>query len=325
MKRTVAIDIGTYSVKLVELENRKGQIGLARCGKTLIIKDDVKTAIKDLISLTKLHARHIIVSLSGPSVIVRYVDMPPMNKEELLSAIRFDAEKYIPFDINDAVVDCALLNKNASGITSVLVVAARKNRVIALVELFKEVGVIVDNVTSDSVALINAFQRIGLEKGAKHSYAVLNIGAVFSNLNIFLGENPRFTRDIIWGGIDLTTRIKDAKGISLEEAELIKSKPGDEAENLNLIIMPFLEKFASEVQMSFDYFEAQFGKQIERLYISGGSAYLFSIVDFLKDNLSMDVRLWNPFEGINTSEFTSDLEIKNTPAQFAVAVGLALK
>ncbi len=77
--------------------------------------------------------------------------------------------------------------------------------------------------------------------------------------------------------------------------------------------------------MSFDYFETQFGKNIERLYISGGTAYLFNMLDFLKNSLEVEVILWNPFEGIKIIDESVDNEFKNFPGKFAVATGLALR
>ena len=91
------------------------------------------------------------------------------------------------------------------------------------------------------------------------------------------------------------------------------------------VLTPTLEKFISEIRMSFDYFETQFGKNVGRFYISGGGAYLFNIQDFLYDNLGMDVILWNPLEGIKISDESGCRGFKNFPGQFAVAMGLALR
>jgi len=77
--------------------------------------------------------------------------------------------------------------------------------------------------------------------------------------------------------------------------------------------------------MSFDYFESQFGKNPENLYLSGGTAYLFNIVDFLKDNLGVETVMWDPFEGIKISDPMISNEIQKIPAVFAVAVGLAMR
>ena len=293
----VGIDIGSYSIKLIELQEKKGKFELLKCAANLVSGDDIKTCLKDLLSLSKLSSKRVSVSLSGPSVIVRYIEMPPMKREELMSAIKFEAEKYIPFDIKDAIVDCAVLDKSLSGNTNrILLVAAKKERVNRCMEMFKELGMDIFSIDVDTTAIFNAFQRTGLEAKQENVYAMVNIGAKFSNMNIVGKGQPYFTRDILWGGMD--------------------------AGNLEA---PVFEKFVSEIRVSFDYFETQFGKNVDRFYISGGGSYLLNMRDFLKENLGMDVILWNPFDGIKISDEANSKEVRDFPAQFAVAVGLALR
>lgn len=323
MKRTVGIDIGNYAVKLIELEDKKGSLELARCSVNRIVDSDKKSALRDLLSQSKLPLKRANVSLSGSSVIVRYIEMPPMKKEELKSAIRFEAEKYIPFSINESTIDCAMLDKTASGSQRVLLVGAKKQEISNLLELFKEFGIEVRAIDIDSFAFFNSFQRIKAENKDDSTYGLINMGVRFFNMNIVTKQNLYFTRDILWGGADVTVRVKDALGISLDEAEALKCNPGERKEEMLAIITPTLEKLVLQIRMSFDYFETQFGKNVERLFISGGSSYLFSIVDFLKDNLGVDVLMWNPFEGIALAD--SFEQARQTPAQFAVAIGLALR
>ena len=130
---------------------------------------------------------------------------------------------------------------------------------------------------------------------------------------------------MLWGGMDITNRIKDLLRLNSDDAEALKLNPGERKEEVVGIIMPALEKFISEIRMSFDYFETQFGKSIEKLYISGGTAYLFNMIDFLKGSLEIEVVLWNPFEGIDILDKSVDKELTNSPGKFAVAVGLALR
>jgi type IV pilus assembly protein PilM len=323
MKKETGIDIGNHSVKLVELEDRKGRLVLTRCAVARVVEEDKKSALKNLLSQVKFIVRRVNVSLAGPSVIVRYIEVPPMKKEELKSAIKFEAEKYIPFNINESTVDCAMLDRTASGSQRVLLVAAKKDFVNNLIGFFKEFGIEIGAIDVDSFAFLNSFQRTKLEGKDESTYAIINMGARFSNMNIVTKQNVYFTRDMLWGGADITARIKDVMRIDWEEAEALKQRPIEKKEEVVNIIMPTLEKLASQIRMSFDYFETQFGKNVERLYISGGSSYLFNIVDFLKENLGIDIMMWNPLEGIVLPDTIE--EAGHSPAQFAVAVGLALR
>lgn len=320
------IDIGASSIKLIELQEKKGRLELLKCAVNAISKEDVKTSLKDLLALSNLSSKAANVSLSGPSVIVRYIEMPPMKKEELRSAIKFEAEKYIPFNIKEAIVDSAMLDKSPSGNANrVLLVAAKKDRVNSYMETFREMGLNITSIDVDTMAVLNAFQWPGTEARQEGVYAMINIGARFSNMNIAGKGYPYFTRDILWGGIDITNRIIESLKLNAGEAEALKRNPGERKTELSATIMPSLEKFISEVRMSFDYFETQFGKNVDRLYISGGTAYLFNMQDFLKDGLGIEAILWNPFEGIGIPDELVDKEIRNFPGRFAVAMGLALR
>jgi len=324
MGKITGVDIGDHSIKLIELEGKKGHTELTRLSVNRVAGGDVKAALKGLLSApAKSPLKRVNISLSGPSVIVRYIEMPPMKDEELQGAIKFEAEKYIPFDISDSIVDCAVLDKTDTGNQRVLLAAAKKSEVGNLLGLFKDLGIEINAIDIDSFAFLNSFQR--LKTGAKDTYALLNTGARFSNMNIITKGNVYFTRDILWGGRDITKRISDAMGISLEEAEVLKQRPDEKREEALNIITPVLGRLSSQIRMSFDYFESQFGKNIEKLYISGGSAYLFNIIDFLNDDLGVDIMMWNPFEGIKISGTAVEKEMEEAPAVFAVAVGLALR
>ncbi|MDO8603392.1 MAG: type IV pilus assembly protein PilM [Candidatus Omnitrophota bacterium] len=326
MIRPAGIDIGSSSIKLIELQEKRGKLELSRCAINAISGEDVKTSLKDLLAFSKLSSKRANISLSGPSVIVRYIEMPPMKREELKSAIKFEGGKYIPFDINEAILDCAILDKGPSGNANrVLLVAAKKDKVNSYMEIFKDAGLDIANIDVDTVAILNAFQRVGLQAKQENVYAMINIGARFSNMNIAVGAYPYFTRDLLWGGSDITSRIKESLGLNLDDAENLKRNPGDRKIEMSGVVMSALEKFITEVRMSFDYFETQFGKSIERLYMSGGGAYLFNMLDFLKENLGIEVVLWDPSEGIQISDGSCCKEFKDFPGQFAAAMGLALR
>lgn len=322
--KNAGIDIGNHSIKLVELDNKKGKLELTRCGINLIGKGGLKAALQDLLSISRLSLKRVNVSLSGPAVIVRYIEMPAMKDEELRSAIKFEAEKYLPFKIKDSIIDCAIINKADSGNMRVLLVAAKRAEVDNLLSLFKEINLEINAIDADSFAFLNSFQRSRKDAKEEGSHALINMGAKFSNMNIVTKGDLYFTRGILWGGMDITERIKDAMGIGFDEAEALKMKPSDKRkEEVVSVVMSVLERLSSQIRISLDYFESQFGRSVEKIYVSGGTSYLFNIIDFLKDNLGVDVVMWNPFDGIAIAESTE--EIERTPALFSVAVGLALR
>lgn len=326
MIRPAGIDIGASSIKLVELQEKKGKLELLRCAINPVPGEDTKAGLKDLLALSKLSSKRVNVSLSGPSVIVRYIEMPPMKKDELKSAVKFECGKCIPFGINEAIIDCAVLDKSPSGAANrVILVAAKKDKVNSLMEIFKETGLEIASIDVDTMAVLNSFQRLGLENKPDSIFAMINIGARFSNMNIAAKGYPCFTRDILWGGADITAKIKERLGVTIDEAEALKLDPGERRTEIAGAIIPALEKFISEIRMSLDYFETQFGRNAEKLYISGGASYLFNMRDFLKENLGIEIVPWNPFEGIEMPDGSINKSLLEYPGQFAVALGLAMR
>jgi len=322
VKKVIGVDLGQYSVKLVELEHKKGRPVVSKCLITPIADGNPASALKTLLGQAKLSSKRVNVSLSGPSVIVRYIEMPPMKKEEIESAIKFEAGKYIPFDIDQSIIDCAVLDKTSSGSQRVLLVAAKKPEVDRLTELFKNFGLEIGTIDVDSFAFLNCFYAAA-EKKEDTAHCLINMGERFSNMNIVIKGNVYFTRDILWGGADITKRIRDAMALSLKDAEALKKNPAEKREEVISVINPALERLSSQMRMSFDYFESQFGRGVEKVYISGGSSYLFNMLDFLKDNLGLPVMMWDPFESVSLTGPVSEPE--GSPALFAVAIGLALR
>ncbi|MBU1007247.1 MAG: pilus assembly protein PilM [Candidatus Omnitrophica bacterium] len=325
MKRAVGIDIGSHSVKLIEIDAKKGHSVLTKCVMVKVKNNDKASALKELLAQAKLTTKRVNVSLSGPSVIVRYIEMPPMRIGELKSAIKFEAEKYIPFNINESTVDCAVLGGAVLGSQQrVLLVVAKKQDVDESCRMFREFGLEINVVDVDSFAFFNSFENSGARvKKEDQAYALINLGAKFSNMNIAVKDSLYFTRDIFWGGNDINKRLSDIKAISEDGAEALKLKPGENRGDIVEAVTPALEKLTQQIRMSLDYFETQFGKDVEKIYISGGTSYLFNMVDFLKENLRVDVIMWNPFEHMVLSEVSKEIDAQ--PALFAVAAGLALR
>jgi type IV pilus assembly protein PilM len=325
MRKITGVDIGSYSIKIIELEEKKGYSELSGCVLKRVMNGDPQAALKEIFSSGKPASRCVNVSLSGPAVILRYIEMPPMKKEEVKSAIKFEAEKYIPFEVNNSIIDCAMLDKTKTGAQRVLLAAAKKDEVENILRFFNGIGVEINAIDIDTLALLNSFERTGTAGKDKDLYALINIGGKFSNMAIVLNGSVCFTRDIFSGGMDITNRIMEAMRVDSDAAEKLKLDPGDKREEVSGLILPVLEKLAGQIRKSFDYFESQFGRNVGNIYVSGGSAYLFNMLDVLKENLGTDVMMWNPFEGIRKGESVKDNELKKTSALFAVAMGLALR
>lgn len=324
MKTSTGLDIGSHTLKLVELTLEKTKPILTKYAVLSLDGRPVKDGILELVSNAKLTNRQVNLGIQGPSVIVRYIQMPRMNDEELEGAIKFEAEKYIPFTLDEVVIDYIILEKEvAPNNMKILLVAVKREFVNNLLELMNEVKLEAGLIDVDSFAVVNAFTNSAVDE--ESSYALLNIGAKITNMSIVQKKLPYFTRDIMLAGDELTNKVKEKFYLDFKEAETLKIEPKDKIDAVKEIFNPVLEKIISELRLSFDYFESQYEKSIGKLYLSGGTSYLFNITDVLRERLGIEVFRWDPLAGIGISEGLDADELNKCSGQLAVAVGLALR
>lgn len=322
---SIGLDIGTSTVKLVELKFLKDTVELARFA--------LEPIQADLVSLLKRIAppQAINLSVSGASTVIRYIDFPRMNEDELKESLRFELQKYIPFTISEVNLDSYILKEDLSDNKMLVLVAAVKKEFInQRLKLIQEAGLKTNIVDLDSLALVNAFKFNYAQENEDNiknkTIALLNIGASMSNLNILENGLPALSRDIYIAGNNLTQKVQDALGVDSKAAEELKLNI--DKENLDKVVAAAdsaLSDLAKELRISFDYYESQSASSIIRIFLSGGGSKFPGLKDMLANLLGIEVENWNPFRQISILENIDSKEAKALSSQLAVAVGLALR
>ncbi len=332
-KRTaVGIDIGNRAIKVVALESGgarrkfrlKGYNVAATPGVATSLSDKaIGEAVRKAASVVRGDERRVRASVSGNTVVVRYIRMPEMALEDLRASIRYEAGQHIPFDIKEVELDCTILRPpaNGDGKMDVMLVAARKNACERVVNILKAAGLTASCIDVDPIATINAFMLTKTPDPDKPA-ALLNIGAKQSTVSILSGGIPAFTRCIELGGEGLSLAIARGLGVELEEAERLKVF-GDPLVQPHLGMV--LNSIVRQVRTSFDYFEGLAGRSVAELYVSGGTSMLTSLRDFVSEALGVRAHEWNPLEGIETAEFSNDEKLESVAPTLDVAVGLAAR
>jgi type IV pilus assembly protein PilM len=239
-KKTVALDIGSSVVKAIQLRKVGRGFELERVGVAEIYPGvDKKSAgvdrraarieaIRQAITQAGISAKHSISAVSGEPIIVRYIQLPDMPENELKGAIRWEAEDYIPFPLDEVNLDSVVLGKSEVGGSpkiDVLLVAAKKDLVAEHVSLLKSTDLTPAIVDVDSFAFLNSFEA-NYMPGASEVVALLDIGAELTNINIYLGGVSRFSRDIAVAGDTINSGIQQRIGCSYQRAEELKIKEG---------------------------------------------------------------------------------------------------
>lgn len=324
---SVGLDIGTSVVKLVKLRLAKEQVEL--CGFTL---EPASVNLEPLLKkiAESCDTKKINLSVSGPSTIIRYVDFPRMNEDELKHALKFEAEKHVPFSMPEINLDSYILKQDLPDNKMLIMLAAAKKEFInQRLKLIEDIGLKINIVDIDSLALINAFNfNYSQDENLKaKTIALLNIGASLSNLNILENGIPRLSRDIRIAGNNFTQKIKDTLGVDFTTAEALKLKSDDKEQNKKIApaVELIISNLANEVRISFDYYESQSTSSAGKIFLSGGGSRLPALKDTLANLIGIEVEYWDPLKQIVISDTIDASKIKEISSHLAVAVGLALR
>jgi len=343
-RSVVGLDIGSSAVKAVELKGSGRSFKVAAYGSEAVPPDAivdgaiidataVADAIRRLFEGRKIRTKEVAASLSGNAVIVKKITLPAMTEAELSESIYWEAEQYIPFDIQDVNLDYQILESpqaaGAKGTMDVLLVAAKKEKIADYTGVISQAGRLPMIVDVDAFALQNAFEmNYGFEAG--QVVVLLNAGASAININILSGDQSVFTRDISIGGNAYTEALQKEMGLPFEVADQLKrggDVEGAKYEDAKPVLRAVTENVMLEIQKTFDFFKATAASdRIDRIMISGGASRAEGFTDMLGERFEASVESFDPFRkiGFDAKRFgvTDPADVVPTAA---VAVGLALR
>jgi type IV pilus assembly protein PilM len=339
-KNLVGLDIGSSAVKLVELKDAKGggyrlvKTGIEPLSPEAIVDGAIMDAslvvdtVNRVISSLNVRNNDFATSLSGHSVIIKKISLPAMSTEELAESIRWEAEQYVPFDINDVNLDYVVLEPGGETM-DVLLVAVKKDKIGDYTSVITQAGKTPALVDVDAFAVQNAYEvNYPVEPG--RVVALVNIGASVTNVNVLSGGNTIFWRDISFGGNQYTDAIQKQLSLGFEQADTLKRGEASGEHSLQEIL-PILrsvsDDLAQELQKTFDFFGATTStEKIDQLFIAGGCSRIVNLDRQLKDRFGMPVEIMNPFRQIDVSGSAASAEWLNENAPtLTVAVGLAVR
>lgn len=340
-KGLVGLDIGSSSVKVVELR-KKGDgyelvnMGLENLGQDAVVDGaimdsfTVTTAIENIFNQNKIKTKNVATAVSGHSVIVKKISVNAPTEAEVANAIPYEAQQYIPFAMEDVNLSYQILGPASAGPGyDVMLVAVKRDKILNHTNVLSQSGKTSLVVDIDAFALQNAFE-VNYDPPPDRMIALLNIGASLMNINILRGGVPLFTRDVSVGGNQYTDTLQKELDLSFDDAE--KLKQGEPVGNVTLEqASPHLRSVSEilllEVQKTFDFFkQTTSAESIQQIHVAGGSARIEGLVDLLKEEFGIPVETMNPFQNIevNPTRFPAD-QVNAVAPRMSVAVGLALR
>ncbi|MDX1972963.1 MAG: type IV pilus assembly protein PilM [Candidatus Sumerlaeia bacterium] len=370
-KAVVGLDIGSNKVKAVQIRRKGQKFELERLGVAEIFPDgnrDVPSlqqartnAVKRVLEEGKFTAKYCVISVNGESIIVRYIQLPKMPEDELKNALRWEAEEYIPYALDEVNIDSVILGAAGDNKVDVLLVCAKKELLAEYIQIVRDVNLTPLVVDVDSFAFLNCFE-LTYNPTPQDCIALVNIGAQTTNINIYSRGTSRFSRDISIAGDTITNAICQKTGLDYKRAEEIKllmgapvadEKESTEEEESSLIssirgtvermtgtdlvdesldanatkaIKNVMTNLAGEIRRSIQFFENQSGGLIvSKVILGGGSSRMNNITTYLSRELEVEVQLFDPLRSVQAASNIDISLLQTYKEHLSVSLGLALR
>ncbi len=338
----VGLDIGSSCIKAVQLTNNQQgfflikSVGLENLPplaiqqEEIVYTEPVVNVIKHLFQKYKIKCKKVALSLTGPSVCVKKISIPAAPADELADMVRWEADQYLPFALDDAYIDFQLLSTPpAAKRLNVLLVGAKKERVKKLIQVVQEAGLKPVIIDSGALALENQYET-NHSIAKNNVVALVDIGAGIINVNILVDGSSVFVSAVLGGGNDLTQAIQEEFNIDHEQAERIKQGKrviDVELPRLRKVVQQSSAQIVDQIESLFNCFSANnSAKTIDVVMLSGGGATLRGFANFLARRLNLPVKLSNPLKEINWDRKTYSVpEINRMAPLLAIGVGLAMR
>jgi type IV pilus assembly protein PilM len=337
-KTTVALDIGSGLIKLVQISHGTGEPVLTKVATTQVVDDAivegevmdkgiVADAIRGLMASSGIKTKQVVTAVGGRDVIIKKISMDRMKEAEAREVIRWEAEQHVPFDMDNVELDFQILDPDADGLQmTVLLVAAKRELVETKLALLRDVGLEPSLIDVDAFALHNAFE-VNHPDAMRGVVGLVNIGHETTNVNILDDGVPVLTRDISIGTRRFREDLQRERGLSAEEAERML-----QAFETDPMLLPFLENRGEELAVGIERAAAflqsasRSAGGVSRLFTTGGGSRIPGLNKILADRLRLPVQQANPIQRLTVADGVFDMVERDEIAPLLMLpIGLALR
>jgi len=330
------LDIGSHNIKIVQLKKNKDKYQLMAFGSApstsrgLLSEAEsdlnaIAEIIKKLYQETKIRTKNVVAALPQDQVFTRLVTFPPLSEQELESALKWEAEQYIPLPLEEVSLTYEVVGKvreNSQEKMEVLLAAAPKNLIEKILRVLKIAGLNAVSLEMEITALARS-----LVSSDSQSVLIVDLGAKATDLAVVEGGQIIFVHSIAVAGEALTRALSLELGLEPLQAEAYKKAYGVDTEKLegkvSAALQPILETIIKEIEKTIHFYLKR-EKSIQRIILAGGSAQLPEVSTILAKRINLEVQIGNPFSQVAGN----DLIAKVPPSDvslYAIAVGLAMK
>ncbi len=337
-KSTVALDVGSGLIKLVEMDHSKGDPVLSRVAITPVLADAivegeimdpgvVSDAIRGLLRTAGIKTKKVVVAVGGRDVIIKKIQVDRMKESDAMEVVRWEAQQHVPFDIEGVELDFQILDPNGEGLQmDVLLVAAKRDLVEDKMGLLAQAGLEAGTIDVDSFALHNAFE-LNYPQAMDGVVALLNVGHEVTNVNILDRGIPLLNRDLSVGTRMFREDLQRERGLSVEDADQLL-----QGYEMTPDLQPSVQNRGDEIAVGLERAGAflqtasRAGAAIQHVFCCGGGARIPGLTDVISQRVNVPVQVASPLQRLETKAGVFDtLNADEVGPLLMLATGLALR
>lgn len=339
MSDIVGIDLGLGSIKVVALNKVVDKFVLSaigeiktpngdwmKSGSTKKSVEDVGNALKNLLKDLKISGRQAVTALPEYEIVSRLVSLPPLKESEIKDALRFEAETFVPYPLDQVSIDYEVIEEDEAGRLTVFAIAAKNDLISNYIKVFKTVGIDLLAIESPAVSMRRILKQMNT---ASVATMLVDIGEKYSEIVAFKNGNIYFARSMPVGGESLTRAISVNLGLDMASAEEYKKAYGIKEMELEgkikNSIMPVFSSMAEEIRRAMALYSEGSEKAIELLVLSGGGSKMPGFAEELTRLLGIEVQVIQPFLNIDSTQIVVPIDLNADGYRFSTAMGLAMR
>lgn len=340
----LGIDIGTTSIKAIEIDKGNGKPKLKnygilesyghlervnnsiQTGSLKIVENDTVDLLKMLLNKANFSTREAIVSIPAFAAFVTLLEIPQMKEDEVERAMRYQLGQYIPLPVSEVEIEWikAGQRQDQQGFVKdqILLISVPKDFIEGYKKIFQAAGLNLRALEVESISLLRS-----IYDGVNSPTLVVDIGARSTNIIITEQGSLKYSYQTDMASASLTQALAKGLGVNIKRAEKLKKDRGfvsGAGSEISTLMIPYLDAILNEVRRAKDKYEQNFDNKIERIILTGGGSIASGIAEYVSSQFNLPTVVGDPFAKISYPEEILPI-VKKIGPNFSVAIGLGIK
>jgi type IV pilus assembly protein PilM len=339
-KKVLGLDIGSSQTKIVELSAGKNKkllnFGISKVLPDAIVEGEiidreaVLDSIRTLIETKGFSTKDVVLGIAGRDVIIKRITMDRMSEADTREQIKWEAEQYVPFDINEVTLDFDVVNPNyGENQQEVILVAAKNELINNLTSLLKDLNLTPIIIDTTAFSIQHVYEH-NYEVVPDEIVCLMHIGAGMTVINVIKGGSSLSARDVYYGVNAYISKLQKEVGFNYDDAaNAVKGTVpvGVSQDSIQGVFESFVSDLGTHIERSLQFLSTVTGEEkVSRMYLSGGGSSIPNLLDYLKRRFGIPIEILNPFKNIvYDPNIFVPMGADTTGPILAQAVGLALR